>query len=264
MCRVLCAALLADPRPTACAQDYSNGVVEGQPYVAQWHRDELAKAGKKLSFAEVSQAVKYDMLGDSPVASVIRNRKQMFVPDVKAVLSSERSKIAEEYMIDAAAFVPVLGGVIEYGSSVSHPWVNGEAEALKQIMPNEEIEKALRTGATYMMYWDRDSDAATYKQKASFEIPKNRLSFKDGVDKSFISECADVVLDANGLGPIGACGRAAATVVVPNTATFPNFQRRELAQEWGVGKASHASPPSALAPPCLGAHIAVASLHMLT
>jgi len=166
----------------------------------------------------------------------MRNRKQKFVPDMKVVLNSDRSKVAEEYMIESAAFVPVLGGVIEFGSSVSRPWVNGEAEAFKQIMPNEEIEKALRSGATYMMYWDRDDQAATYKQKATFEIPKNRLSLKDGMDKSFISECSETVLDANGLGPIGACGRAAATVVVPNTATYPNFKRRELAQEWGVGK----------------------------
>ena len=244
---MLSAPHAAAPRPAACAQDFTSGVVEGKPYVAQWHRDELAAAGKKLSFAEVSEAVKYDMLGDSPVASVIRNRKQMFVPDVKAVLNSDRSKIAEEYMIESAAFVPVLGGVIEFGSSISRPWASDE-QALQQIMPNEEIEKALRSGATYMMYWERDNEAATYTQKATFEVPKNRLTLKANVDKSFISECADVVLDANGLGPVGQCGRAAATVVVPNTATQPNFKRRELAQEWGVGKVPITHLPPLLPP----------------
>ena len=218
------------------SQHYSSGIVEGTPYVAQWHRDELDAAGKKLSYAEVSQAVTYDMLGDSPVAEVMRTRKAKYVPDVKAVLNSERAKIAEEYMIESSAFVPVLGGVIEYGTSASRPWKGGEECAFKQIMPNEDIDEALKEGATYIMYWDRDDEARTYKQTATFELAKNKLTLNDKVDKSFLTECKDFVLDADGLGPIGACGRSASKIVVANTATYPTFKRRELAQEWGVGK----------------------------
>jgi hypothetical protein len=39
-----------------------------------------------------------------------------------------------------------------------------------------------------------------------------------------------------GSGPIAVCGNSASPVVVPNTQTYPNYQRRELAAEWGVGK----------------------------
>ena len=230
-------------------KEYTTGVVVGSPYVAEWHRKELAAKGKKLSYAEISQAVTYDMLGESPVAKVMRARQAQYAPDVKKVLNSERAKLAEEYLIGSSAFVPVLGGVIEFGASISRPWVNGEEDALKQIMPNEEITAALRAGATYIMYWDRDEESRTYSQAATFEIPRNRLTLKEGVETSFLRECAGIKLDADGLGPVGSCGRSASTIVVADTSTSPNFKRRELAKEWGVGKVCVQRPPPTARPP---------------
>jgi predicted membrane chloride channel (bestrophin family) len=216
---------------------YSSAQIVGKPFVSKEHRAELVATGKKLSYAEVSQSVKYDMLGDSPVAQALRTRKPIYVADVKATCgkASDRAAIAEEYLIDQAAFVPVLGGVIEYGTSVNRKkWPNGEADALKKLIPNEELEAALEKGATYMMYWERDDIAETYTQKASYELSNNLLSAKS--DDSFLKRCEDSVLDANGLGPVAACGKSAATLVVPDTQTYPNFKRKELAKEWGVGK----------------------------
>jgi len=128
----------------------------------------------------------------------------------------------------------VLGGVIEYGASTA--WASKEA-AIEQLMPNEEIETAFQSGASYVIYWKRNDASGVYELASSYELPKNTLSkAKADEGNSFTKLSAKVELPTGGLYPVGLCGESASTIVVANTQTYPNFKRRELAAEWGVGK----------------------------
>ena len=216
----------------------ANLATVGDTHVTGDYRRQLQASGKKLSFAEASKATVFDLLGPSPVAQAMRTRKPVFVQDISREADDERAAIAIEYGIRQVAFVPVLGGVIEFGATVQNPWLN-VYEALQQTMPNEEIETALASGATYMMFWQRNERKRSYQLRASFEISKNQLSqgTRDS-GESYITKSAEIQPAIGGVGPIAVCGQSASVIKIGNTATSPNFMRRELAQEWGVGKAT--------------------------
>jgi len=171
------------------------------------------------------------------VAQVMRTRKPLFVEDMAAATGDLRAPLADEYGVGSVAFVPVLGGVVEYGTSQSNnPW-SCAADALKQTIPNEEIEVALSGGATYGIFWQRNDAKGVFEHKAAFEIgSKNKLS--ESTVGSYVDACRGVELSINPAapGPINLCSDAAQTVQIPDTQTFPNFKRKELASEWGVGK----------------------------
>jgi len=206
-------------------------------YVTAQYRALMDKAGKKLSFPEVSEGNTFELAGESPVARAMRTRKPIYISDIKAETTDARANIADEYLIDQVAFFPVLGGVMEYGTTRGTGVWNGPDEALIQLIPNEPIEEAFAGGATYAIYWQRDEDKGVYEVAASYEIPKNRLS-KAQSDNSYIAASAKLSLpiDAEQKGPIARCSDSLSTVVVADTATAANFRRRELALEWGVGK----------------------------
>ena len=63
-------------------------------------------------------------------------------------MSDDRAAVAREYFIGSIAYVPVVGGVIEYGVPGDAGWWANENEALAQTIPNEEIDEALASGAT--------------------------------------------------------------------------------------------------------------------
>ena len=71
---------------------------------------------------------------------------------------------------------------------------------------------------------------------ASYERSESRLSsaVKDG--DSYVSDAATRAMDIAGSGPIATAFRSAAKLDVADTATYPNFSRRDLCLEWGVGK----------------------------
>jgi len=70
-----------------------------------------------------------------------------------------------------------------------------------------------------------------------YELPKNKLS-KATASTSYITESSKATLSikSDTPGPIAVCNEAAQIISVGNTLTYPNFKRRELAAEWGVGK----------------------------
>ena len=134
-------------------------------YVTDAYRKELAAQGKTVSFAEASQSVAYSLEGNSPIAQVMRERQSIFIPDMTAVPDSSRSEVAKSYLIDGAAFVPVLGGVIEFGQSHGVKQWSGAEDALRQVIPGEEVQKAFCDGgASYGIFWARDVDKKVYIQ----------------------------------------------------------------------------------------------------
>ena len=74
----------------------------------------------------------------------MRTRKPIVVPDMSTCPTDvERASVAREYHVQSVAFVPVLGGVIEYGTTYGSPtrWTCNE-DALKQIIPVEASSHA--------------------------------------------------------------------------------------------------------------------------
>jgi putative membrane protein len=213
--------------------------VQRASHVTDTYRAELKALDKTITFPEASQAITYDLEGSTPIAQVMRERQPMVVLDMSAcLLDTERAQVAEAYLVESVAFVPVLGGVIEFGTTVARGKWEGPEEALAQIVPNEEIDKAFREGgATYGIFWRRNDATGKYEQAAAYERPTNALSKEQQAKgKSYLTMCKDVRIDMFGKGPVALCGSSSSIVHVANTETFHNFNRRELAKEWGVGK----------------------------
>ena len=209
-----------------------------QSYMSPVYKAELKAVGKSISFAEASQSITYDLKGDMPVAQVMRDRKPIFIEDMSTCeLDLERAEIAKSYFVEGAAFVPVLGGVIEYGQThATKSWRSAE-DALAQIIPNEELDKAFNQGgATYAIFWKANEKTGEYEQAGAYETTANKLSNDLAGGDSYISKSKMAKLSLTGKGPVAVCGQSNSVVDVPNTQTAANFQRKELAKEWGVGK----------------------------
>ena len=212
---------------------------ERQSYVTDEYRAELKAVGKSVTFAEASQAITYDLEGDKPIAQVMRNRQPIFIEDMSTcTLDTERAEVAKSYLIDGVAFVPVLGGVIEFGQTHgTKSWKTAE-DALGQIMTNEELDKAFNAnGATYGIFWKANEKTGEYEQAGSYETATNTLSKDKAGGQSYITASKMAKLSLFGKGPVAVCGQSNSVVSVPDTqAVALNFQRKELAKEWGVGR----------------------------
>merc|ERR1719486_1855550 len=140
-------------------------------YVDPQHAAEMKAAGKRLNFAEASKATTFPTSSAAPVAEVLRTRQTVLIDDAKGCELDGRYKACEEYGINQIVYVPVLGGVLEYGVSDTcrEQW-KGLADAHVDAVPKAELERAFRDGATYAIYWRKTGDkfdvAATYETKS--------------------------------------------------------------------------------------------------
>ena len=203
---------------------------------------ELEGLGRYLTFPEASESFSenLDDLG-SPVTEVLRTREPVFIPDVATYDKPfYRSDVARDYNVKSIAFVPILGGVIELGTSrgpSTSDWENLD-DALKEQIPNAAIERAfVKEGATYGIFWSRNFNTGTYDMAANFESTDSSLN-NAALESasSFSGECAKLHLPIMGSGPVAAAGKSGVDVVIPNVIKQPNFKRKKLAEEWGVGK----------------------------
>jgi len=193
----------------------------------------LKKLGRRYSFVDISERITVDVGGPSPVAEAIRTRSKVYMPDASAS-ADERSPIAQEYCIKSIAYVPVVGGVIEVGSTIG--WASEEA-ATGQVIPNEEVDAAIAAGATYVMFWQLDAEKRRFNVAGAFERSSQLLNeaAKDGDSYVIVNERSSV--SAEGVGPVATAFRSASKLEVANTATDPTLsnRRREITLEWGVG-----------------------------
>ena len=202
-------------------------------YVTPGHAAELKASGKRLSFAEASQATVMRADGNSPVAEVLRSRQPVLIEDAQSCVRDGRSAAATEYGIQSICYVPVLGGVLEYGTTEGDCTADWEsmADARPDALPKAELEQAIRSGATYAIYWQRHEAQKTYTMAGSFETAGGIKSEKG----SYVENSARLTLDMNGLGPIGLAGSSGTKIVVADTKADANFKRSKLAQSWGIG-----------------------------
>ena len=202
----------------------------------------LQAAQKQFSFVDVSEQTTVDVEGASPVAQAIRTRSKLFVSDVSQ-MPDERAAVASEYFIGSIAYVPVVGGVIEYGvpgASAGGTWWSGEDEALAQTIPNEEIDAALASGATYIIFWKRDEQGGVFRVAAEYERASNALNAdaKDADSYVKVNARNPIPLVSAKSGPIATAFRSAAKLAVDDVATYGGVSenRKATALEFGVGK----------------------------
>ena len=78
-------------------------------FVSEAYKAELKAVNKKVSFAEASEAIDYDLRGDFPVSKVMRDRQPVYIQDMSTCpLDLERAEVAKTYLIESAAFVLCL------------------------------------------------------------------------------------------------------------------------------------------------------------
>ena len=144
-------------------RDPDNKAVIAGSYTKPAFKAELEGLGRFLTFPEASESFYTDLNDrDSPVAEVLRTRKPVFLRDVADKGEDRlrlRREVARDYNIESIAFVPILGGVIEIGTSrgpSTRQWAS-LGDALQEQIPNAAIETAfVKEGATYCIFWSRN------------------------------------------------------------------------------------------------------------
>ena len=217
-------------------------VVAGS-YINPAHTAQMLINGKKLSFAEASLSIVKNWEGaplPCAVGKVLATRKPIFIKDAKSSseLAPQRVLAAREYGIDSICMVPVLGGVVEYGTSdgaCTATWERFE-DAGSDGLPKAELNKAFRGGATYAIFWKPDYRNGKYAMAANFETSAQSLSQQACPKTTYVAECATFAPSIGGSGPIGIAGSSGVSVTVDtDRLTDRSLQRSSLFQDWGIG-----------------------------
>ena len=222
-------------------KDTGGKAVVAGSYINPVHTAQMLANGKKLSFAEASLSIiKNWEMETCAVGKVLMTRKPIFIKDAKisSVLAPERVIAAREYGIQSICMVPVLGGVVEYGTSdgpCTATWQSFE-DAGSDGLPKAELKKAFRGGATYAIFWKPDYRSGKYAMAANFETSAQSLS-QEARDPSttYVSECKAYAPNIGGSGPIGTACSSGVTVTVDVDLETQVYKRSRLFQEWGIG-----------------------------
>jgi hypothetical protein len=91
-------------------------LVVAADYVTDSRKAQLTEKGFTKSFAEESEPYSLPVDGDGPVATCYKTGEAQFVKDVTSS-SLKRKDLAAKYGIEQIAWVPMEGGVMEFGTS---------------------------------------------------------------------------------------------------------------------------------------------------
>ena len=196
----------------------------------------IKQGGAGLSYAKASENVTLDVDGEGPVSKTYKSQVPIFIEDVMSFGKLKRQALAEEYGIASICFAPVEGGVIEYGTSRGPETADWRSvdDAFVDALPRGEIRKAFATGATHLIFWKQVADR--YVVRGDYVVPERLRALRQsrGDDDSYTSRSEDMVLSANGEGPIATAQRSGREVIIDDATTAVNFRRRELALEFGI------------------------------
>lgn len=152
----------------------------------------------------------------------------------------KRRGLARQFDVKSIAFVPTVGGVMEIGNSrgpATRDW--SSLEDIGNGVPNTALEQAFtQDSATYAIFWNRNFATGQYEVCATFESAANKLNKKalENSVVSFSSRSAAFSSPIMGNSPIATAGKSGVDVVIPEVSQCPGFQRKALAEEFGVGK----------------------------
>ena len=173
-------------------------VVAGD-YVTEARREAIAKLGLTASFAEESEAFALDANGDGPIATCYKSGEAVFIKDV-ASSNMKRKDIAAKYGIRQVAFVPMEGGVMEYGTSEGACTQDWDELPVCPTMPKAEMRKAYENlGASYSLFW-QNKDGANFEVVAEHTTDSRKDALKKvrQDDKTFAIESKAFKLSADG------------------------------------------------------------------
>jgi len=213
-------------------------------YVTQERKAALEANGKTSSFAEASNDVMIDINGEGPLQEVLDSDARVFIPDV-AASNMKRKDLAREYGISSVCFVPVEGGVMEFGVS---DWNDGTADwktvedACKAVMPKAEMKAAFQQGATHLIFWQRVGDTFEYGASYIKSDYARALKASRGDEKTYVSESSDMSFELDGEGPVATAARSNKEIIIEDAALFTSytlvrlgsFKRMTLASEFSV------------------------------
>ena len=166
-------------------------------YITPARRAALDEQEIEGSFAKASREVTIDLDGIGPIGKVMREREPMFVKDVPYETTMKRRSIAQNYGIKSIMFMPVEGGVMEYGTAKGPSTADwyGIDDAKGAALPVAEMRAGFEQGATHMIFW-KDNGEGRYEAAASFVLPERvrALALARGDDKTYTSEVCSMPL----------------------------------------------------------------------
>jgi hypothetical protein len=192
-------------------------------YISLACKEALEGSGKTWSYSEGSKALMLDASGDGPVARVHRIGAPIYIQDAGSEDKMKRKDLAKDNDIKSVVFIPVPGGVMEYGTTTdpsTADW-NGVEDACRTMIPKAELTKAFESGATHAIFWTQKGGA--FGPVASYDLRE------DG--KSYAEESGTVMISTDSLGPVASSSRAGVEITLDNPAMDPQFKRAALAAE---------------------------------
>jgi hypothetical protein len=169
-------------------------LVVASDYVTEERKAELAKKGFDKSFAEESEAFALSTTADGPVATCYKTGEPVFVEDV-ATSQMKRKALAAKYGIGQVAWVPMEGGVMEFGTSVGDSTATWDELPKCPTMPKEEMRKGLENlGASYCLFWQNKNMEFRVVADYTTESRKEALAQYRGDDKTFAAESRKIML----------------------------------------------------------------------
>lgn len=211
---------------------YDNQYVVAADYTTPERCSQLKEAGLEGSFAESSKGVHLPADGDGPVATVGKTDKPYYISDAQNCPLLKRKDFAKKYGISSIAFVPIEGGVLEYGTTLD--W--GPEMPPCPDMPKDELKTAFNSGAVSCIFWQRRGDF--FEVAADYVVPERAFALeqKRGDKKTFASESRKFKLPADGSGYVATAARSGKAFTIADAKSDPKLLRHEIAKEFNMGE----------------------------
>eukprot|EP00418_Pyrodinium_bahamense_P089929 CAMPEP_0179041410 /NCGR_PEP_ID=MMETSP0796-20121207/16142_1 /TAXON_ID=73915 /ORGANISM="Pyrodinium bahamense, Strain pbaha01" /LENGTH=921 /DNA_ID=CAMNT_0020737773 /DNA_START=33 /DNA_END=2798 /DNA_ORIENTATION=- len=154
------------------------------------------------------------------------------VPDMLNVSGNcqdfSRTELAREFGIESIGFLPVPGGVLEYGST--EHW---DELPKTPKLPRAEMARAFNEfGAVYVLYWTPEGN--TWRATADFTTPEREIAIRrrrnDGF--TFCMKCRERVLTQNSL--VAQAAASGTELTCTDATTEESFERKDLAEEFTI------------------------------
>jgi hypothetical protein len=199
-------------------------------YITAEQQASFKEQGKSTDIAEAARAVTVDLAEESSIAKVARDRSPLFVRDTTTCATTS-SKLARDFGFQSTCFVPVEGGVMEYG--IADGWKSNE-DAMPAVMPKAEMKKAFANGATHVIFWRQNG--GSWEANASYVVPEltRKLQGLRSDEKSYTDLSKEVTHSVDDMGPTATAGRSGKEIVLEDPATAKDFCRKGLAKEFNV------------------------------
>jgi hypothetical protein len=191
-------------------------------HVAPWRLTELSeRRGDHKTFCTESYGFPLDPAGVGPVAQAAHTNEKVVVHEAGKCNLLKRAPLAKEFGIGDITFIPVLGGVLEYGTPVE-----------PKDMAMEEIEQFVNAqGATpsfaYCMFWATDvaEKEISFRVIADYVHPERKKQLRElrGDEKTFVSESLKCDVPLSRLHPIlvSSCSFASCSIPSPPALSLP-------------------------------------------